>query len=66
MSKDTKTPRTYTTKVIAKALAPYVVILVLGATFAGVVAGWTMRSDFDGTIRQEVAAQYAELKKADK
>ena len=63
----TEVQKTQLTKLkVAKALAPYTVLLVLVAVAAGVMAGWFMRSDFDNTIRTEVVNQYSELTKAPK
>lgn len=60
MTKEVKIKKQYTAKQIAKALAPYQLIIVMVAVLAGATLGWTMRSDFDNTIREQVTAQVQE------
>ena len=62
MKTTTNTPKTFTIKQIVKGLAPYMVIVIMITVFAGTVFGWTIRSDFDETVRSAVTTQVEQLK----
>lgn len=62
MAKEQKPEKTYSRKVIAKALFPYIIIYTIIVIAGGVVIGWTLRSDFENTVRSEVRTQVKALK----
>lgn len=56
----TKTPKT----VQVKLLVPYAIILVMIVALAGLVTGWTLRSDYYSDVKAEVSSQVSELSKS--
>ena len=57
-----KKEKNYTVKQIAIGLLPWTLFVVLTFVFIGAVIGWTSRSDFDNTIREQVILQVNKLK----
>lgn len=69
MTKEKNTPTTKQPKFYQKAVFPWAIIVLVSVLFAGIVTGWTLRSNQYSDLKAEVASQVAEtvsLKKADK
>jgi hypothetical protein len=65
MSKETKTEATISKQAWYKsALLPWAIIVILAVGFAGVVAGWTLRSQDISRVQAE-AYSMVELSKTD-
>jgi hypothetical protein len=57
MSKETKTTIKQPKSVEVKLLVPYAIIVVMAVAFAGLVTGWTLRSNQVTEVKSQVTAE---------
>ena len=59
--KEPKVVKNYTRKEVFFKVLPWGIIFTAIVAFSGLASGWTLRSDFDATIKAEVTTQVQSL-----